>query len=957
MGSSGSEADDATLTGSRGDGPGATDGIIATHRRMPVVGGVAIGRYLVLSKLGEGAMGVVHAAYDPELDRKVAIKLLKPVGAARNVARAKARLLSEAQALAKINHPNVVTVHDVGTTDEHVWLAMEFVGGRTLTQWRHDRQPGWKSLLTIMLDAGAGLAAVHAAGLVHRDFKPANLMVGDDGRVRVMDFGLAQQDVGLLPTNGAEPISRNLDRTFGGGGGTPAYMAPEQHAGEPMDARADQFAFCVVLWEALYGARPFDGSGMTDVFVAITEGRVARPSGNHRVPGWLHRTMVRGLAAKPEARWPSMTALLEVLARGQRRARSTRLAAAAGVLAISAWGVLGYANIEKQRARAECERAAHAAVEAFDERRDVVLNATSEDAKSRIEPLVVEFGEGWAAAAESTCIEATVDETVKPSLTGRGEACLEDQLAHLVAYLDLVATGELNATGREVDGAYGLPDPSRCRDERRLETTPWPSEAERPEVFRIRKMLAKSEAQLQAGRFAEAASQTEDAIADAVALGWPPLIAESRYRHAWALYRLSRLDEAGEVLADAFHVAVRSGDDGLAAAIATTLLDVFRTAHRFDEAWAWGEHAESSLARAGGSDDELHLALDSNRATLAMESGDYAHACDALRRALEQTRESRGSRRPDVASLLTHLGLCESYRGELDEAATILDEALGLRRELYGEQHPDVADSILNRAIVAYQRNDLETAAAGFGEAVTVALAWAGEETVFTARARLNLAATYALLERPDEAETELKTALPVLEATLGPEHGDVAAALNNLALLEEEAGKLDDALKRLEKAYAIRVASLGESHPATGRTAQHIGRVHRLRDDPQAALEWSQRAHAIIVAAVGPDHRDTALASVELARAHLGLGAGRTAEALLRDALRIRKNTDAAAGRVVGMRLALAEALQLQGQDAQARDEVDLAVRLAAEADDPELVAEVEAQIVKAGLHRKALP
>ena len=243
--------------------------------------GTTVGRYVILSELGSGAMGVVYAAYDPDLDRKVALKFLRTDASDPE---ARARLVREAQALAQLSHPNVVAVHDVGAFDERVWLAMEFVEGQSLGAWCRQRSPGWKAIVDLLVHAGRGLAAAHAAGLVHRDFKPDNVMIGTDGRARVMDLGLARRgDVSRGMPRG-QPISSDQAATdvqpdlsklalrvtqAGAVLGTPAYMAPEQFTGAELAPSVDIFAFSVTLWEALYGERPFAGETILELVAHV----------------------------------------------------------------------------------------------------------------------------------------------------------------------------------------------------------------------------------------------------------------------------------------------------------------------------------------------------------------------------------------------------------------------------------------------------------------------------------------------------------------------------------------------------------------------------------------------------------------------------------------------------------------------------------------------------------------
>ncbi|WP_224360524.1 protein kinase domain-containing protein [Hyalangium versicolor] len=288
--------------------------------------GSRLGPYLVLYLLGAGGMGVVYAAYDTRLDRRVALKLLRRDRFAGVEQAASARLLGEAKAVARLNHPHVITLYDVGLLDDQVFLAMEFVEGGTLSQWLREKPRTWREVLEVFLPAGQGLAAAHAAGLVHRDFKPDNVLVGQDGRVRVTDFGLARSlEVAEEPGPRAPPVASPAASVTHTGAaiGTPAYMSPEQLARSKATARSDQFSFCVALHEALFGERPFDGTSRE----ALRD-----PPKDSAVPPWLRRVLIRGLSLEPSARHPSMDALLEALEQGPRRERRKRFMLGATVV-------------------------------------------------------------------------------------------------------------------------------------------------------------------------------------------------------------------------------------------------------------------------------------------------------------------------------------------------------------------------------------------------------------------------------------------------------------------------------------------------------------------------------------------------------------------------------------------------------------------------------------------------
>jgi tRNA A-37 threonylcarbamoyl transferase component Bud32 len=287
---------------------------------------IRVDRYEVLAELGTGGMGVVYRARDPQLDREVAIKLLRPAGTTRHDPEtSRARLVREARAMARLSHPNVLTVHEVGTFEDQVFVAMEYVEGRTLSEWLAQAERPWPDVLEAFLAAGRGLAAAHDKGIVHRDFKPENVMVSDDpqgargvGRVLVLDFGLARSAEAPevdddVRTVDAAAFDASLTLT-GALVGTPAYMAPELYAGKPADERSDQFAFCVALWEAVYRQRPFAGDTLAALAHAVMEGEIRSPIGVGARPAWLRRVLERGLAVDPLERYESMHALLDAIA-------------------------------------------------------------------------------------------------------------------------------------------------------------------------------------------------------------------------------------------------------------------------------------------------------------------------------------------------------------------------------------------------------------------------------------------------------------------------------------------------------------------------------------------------------------------------------------------------------------------------------------------------------------------
>jgi serine/threonine protein kinase len=259
-----------------------------------------IGEYAILRTLGSGGMGIVFVGYDERLDRKVAVKLLR--ASVRDGDEGRARILREAQAMARLSHPNVVQVYDVGEHDGAVYVAMEFVAGETLREWSERPRP-WREVVAVLVGAGRGLAAAHAEGLVHRDFKPDNVLVGKDGRPRVLDFGLARatnSDVDLAARDDPEPATDSQDplgteiTRDGAVVGTPAYMSPQQHVGDPPDPRSDQFSFCVTAYETLYGKRPFRAGTRQELTGAMVNGAIVPPPTNTDVPSHVQSRKIGG---------------------------------------------------------------------------------------------------------------------------------------------------------------------------------------------------------------------------------------------------------------------------------------------------------------------------------------------------------------------------------------------------------------------------------------------------------------------------------------------------------------------------------------------------------------------------------------------------------------------------------------------------------------------------------------
>ncbi|HVE83509.1 MAG TPA: serine/threonine-protein kinase, partial [Myxococcales bacterium] len=495
--------------------------------------GATIGRYLILRQLGEGGMGVVYAAFDPELDRKIALKLLRPARRSSRSTVAQARLLREAQAMARISHPNVVAVHDVGAHgDEGVFVAMELVQGGTLTDWVERGPRKLDELLRVFIEAGRGLAAAHAAGLVHRDFKPENVLVGADGRVRVTDFGLARVDETTAELADAPNLPTSPALTQDGAiVGTPLFMSPEQAQGRVPDARSDQYGFCASLHWAIYGQpppSPFvhpDSDASTVNRTAEAYAKAASPGPPRtlvlpkepKLPSALRRALLRGLSGNAEDRFGSMDELLAQLAPGRRRAGRLALAAAALAAVVATGAVTARVSHRPAELCTGAERrlagtwddAARAAVKASFSAADV---AGGQEAATRVVAILDRYASGWAGTHVEACEATRIRGEQTEAILSLRMICLDRRLHQLAALANLFRSADTKLVQKAVDAALALPPLSSCdASAQSLGAEPPKDPQVRARIDAVGRQLDEARALYLAGRYQAALMLAEKA--------------------------------------------------------------------------------------------------------------------------------------------------------------------------------------------------------------------------------------------------------------------------------------------------------------------------------------------------------------------------------------------------------------------------------------------------------------
>jgi len=875
-----------------------------------------IGRFTVLELIGRGAMGVVYACHDELLDRKVAVKVLHSEVTRE---RAAAQVQREAQALARLSHPNVVAVHDVGTVDERVYLAMEFVEGQTLAAWVRTTRPGWREVLRVVIAAGDGLAAAHDKGLIHRDIKPDNIMVGVDGRVRVMDFGLARADAELEGERApAAAASEGVARTRTGAlTGTPAYMASEQFLGEAIDARADQFGLCATAWEALYGQPAFAGAGLLPLASNVTSGRLTPPPAGSRVPAWLRRVLERGLRPRAADRHADTRALLQALRADPTRRR--RLAGlGAGGLAAGLAVVAAHVTVQ-QRAVAACEAEGAAIDGEWHEGTRATLEraflATGEahaaTTLARTLPWFDAWAGSWRAAAVAGCRAHTIDGGWDDELRARALDCLAEARGNFSALVRELGAVDDAALARATPAAAGLATAAACAEPEALRRRPMTRPEQRDEVLGVRARLAHAASLEAAGSYKEGLAVASAARVAARATGWAPLVAQAELRVGALAERAGDYADAEASLLRALAAAREARAPELALAATTELVYlVGYRASRPAEAAVWAEAVQLQLALLPGEQPLARADLGNHRAALAYTTGDYAGAARLYGEALALREGALGPEHPRVADSLGNLAAARYAQGEYAESARLYERALALSERALGPDHPQVATTLSNLALVHESTGAYAEAIRLLTRALAIREAALGAEHPQMASGLGNLALVHQAMGDHDEAARLFLRALAIHERASGTEHPQVADCLHNLATVRFATGDHDEAARLFHRALAIYEGLVAGEHPMLATSLAGLAEIHLVRGQHDEALRLYTRALAILEAALGAEHPSVAHVLHGLGETHRAMAQAGEALPLFERALAIRAAADVPRVELAASRFALARAL-----------------------------------------------
>lgn len=815
-----------------------------------------LGPYVVTGAIGEGGMGVVLAAYDPRLERKVAVKLLR--GATSESAQQ--RLFREARALAKMSHPNVVQVFDVGMHEGQAYIAMDHVRGETLRQWMKTRRTP-KEIAAVFGQAARGLAAAHDEGIIHRDFKPDNVLLsqsrpGEAPRVRVLDFGIASTIGEAAPTDDPEAAEsedpelqssqERLTRT-GAVIGTPAYMSPEQFHGQRAEAASDQFSLCVVLYEAAYGVRPFKGDTKLELAMSVMGGIRTHAPTDRRVPRWLLAICNRGLQVDPAQRFESAHALVHAFERGVSRGPRTFAAAAAGAGVLVVAGVLGAQAVgqDEDPCAATVQEANSIWTEDAQARVHKALGEHDAPFAKRALPVVEAGLEAWVddfrTQRRDACEATAVRRTQSGALLDRRIACLDTRAQDFQATVEVLAEADLAVVERANRILGALPDLAPCRNVEALREGAAPPEPDQvAAVEQARATIARGRALGAAGRTDAAVGVLEAAESEALATGYAPVLLEARLPLGRWRRDADQLDEAVGTLRQAYLSAVRLRD--------------FASAARAQVLVAHLEGVKRSDAEAGDAALELAEALAGDNMTsrqraawarvrgdVALTAARYGDAKAAYAEALAIQRE-RGDAEAS-GWILQSLSMVHLREGEYEDAAARSEEAVQTLQAVLGDDHPSLPPAFNSLALTHERLAQYPQAIAALERGLKILESSRSAAHFTKAVLAQNLGGMWIQQRDFVAAKPWLERAMISFEQAVEPDNPALAGPLGMLSDVALAEGNLAAARAGFERSLRLREDGMG---PRSGNLVPSLiglAKVANAQGDAKAALQHAHRA------------------------------------------------------------------------------------------------------------------
>ena len=831
----------------------------ATHGE-PVGGpdlqpGAILGRYVVVEKVGAGTGGTVYAAFDSHLGRKVALKVLRTTAEELS-----GPLLREAQLIAALDHPNIVTVHDIGHSGGHTFIAMELVAGQDLAHFLRKHPPEgsrWRQRLKPWLLAGRGLAAAHRAGVIHGDFKPANVLLGEDGRVRVTDFGVGRLAEGDQPSE--DERNERPDSLWG----TPLYMAPELFDGRPPDAKSDLYAYCASVYETLFGAPPAAGDDV-DALVQAKQ-TPPTPQDDRGVPSRVLAVLQAGLAATPEQRG-DVAAVVTALERAVR-ARRGRLVAGAAIVALVGvtWAAFALGGADER-----CTGAGERLAGVWDPSRradaqaafDASELAYAETAWRRFSTSVDQYAASWTAAFTEIC-ESAVSGEHEDTLLDAKMSCMARRRAGLLALVNGVAGGDPGHVVKAGDAADRLEPVRGCVELEQEADDLRPPAALSEEVARIDELLVAVQTGLDLGDAEEAAEIAAEALTRAEAAGFRPLVARAQFGLGRARSSIGDYAEAAKFLEQSALGAEEVGDDETAGRAGLALMYVF-TAGLDDAkaALAWAPHTEVALKRSRA-DPRMWAKFHDYRVFALRDQGRDKEAETALALSIEEWREVEADY---AASYVTRReAQMAALRGDLEGAIDKQRVAVEQVDAVSGWPHPDAVGAASSLASYLDDAGQFDEALRWYERAVEGSRRALGPTHPTTGSLEANTATVLSNQGRHEEALDFYTRARETFAKSLGEDHPRYAGLLVNISATMGHLGRDADAAQWAEKALPTIIAHFGDDHRITAHLYQNLGSARLRSGDPRGAVSPLEKALLL-----AKDPGDRGAVQFELARALL---------------------------------------------------------------------------------------
>ncbi len=810
-----------------------------------------IGRFEVLDLVGRGAMGAVYRARDPELDRTVAIKV-RHSQSKLDVAQ-EDRMRREAQALARLADPNVVGVFEAGVHEGKAYVVMEYVDGETLQAWMASTtaRRSVAQIVAMLAQAGRGLAAAHEVGLVHRDFKPSNVLVSRSQIAKVSDFGLVRVDGAREAASGGEEgDSATVMLTMSGALlGTPAYMSPEQLAGEVATEASDQFSFCVTLYEAIYGQRPFRGTTLPALRAAMT-GAVAFPA-SPRIPAGVKSALARGLAADPAKRFGSMRALLAVLE--QRPRRTWPIVAGAAAIAVAGattvWASTSTPADPCAGAEQELARVWDASMKQTVRAKILASKLPyAKDAWAGVERALDAYAATWTEARRGACQATRVHHEQPEQVLALRTSCLDERLREMSMLTTALASADDKLVSRSVRAANQLGAISLCGDVRTLTeraAASVPITAAR--VQELRDEITRGNGLANVGKTKDAIAVLE-AVAAAAKREGQASVEAAAMLDLGRLYFLREGDPvaAEKIITASLLAADRTGDDYLRArAYMVLLFLVGIVQNRFDDADRIFEQGQAVLDRLVGA-DAMEAQLLGNRGQLLAIQGKPREGLALVQKSTEVLENNYGPDHIEVGNAYAALAELTMRTGDQEKGLAYAERALAIDEKNYGPKHPQ------------------------------------------TAKSAFAVASAYKGMGKFDEAVTRLRAVIATLEEALGTDHVDLGPAIDQLGTILRAQDKFAEAEALHRRSLAIREKHLGPDDLQTGLSLDNLGIAVGMQKRYDEALGYHRRALAITEKVLGPDHIESSGTIAAMASLYRDLGKHELALAEYRRALAI---------------------------------------------------------------------